>query len=297
MCTHPNIALDYGISSETGKHIIRFKKIPLNYDLKAYMDLYPKDVAFLVPCGHCPECLTNYRKQWATRCVCESIYHKDNCFITLTYDDEHYKYNLSKDDVRDFIKKLRNWKINVRYFGCGEKGSHTGRNHYHLILFGYIPEDLKYYSKSNSGCRMYTSSFLSSIWNNGHVIVQNFTKKTASYVAGYISKKLGSSDGFLMMSSHPGLGYQFYQDHKKDIFEYDQIYLGMSGINKVPRYFIKLLEADGFDLFDFRNKRKKGAMASLYRNASNHRFELLDKSFKYNDLIALRKYNRLVRSM
>lgn len=294
MCVHPLVGLNLGINPDTGKSIIKIKKVPIDYDLTSFMNLYPKDMAFLIPCGHCVECTSLYRKQWSTRCACEALYHDWTCFLTLTYDDEHYS-KLNKHHLRKFFHDLRADGLKIRYFACGERGSQTGRNHYHCLLFGYRPDDMKFYSKSSSGERMYHSKYLQDKWNKGLVIVQEFSPKTASYVAGYVGKKLGDSSGFIMMSTHPGLGFQFYEENKDLIYQYDQIYLGVHGVRKVPRYFIKLLEKDGFVLDDFKNARKYGAKEALYRKANVHGFDFLDKTFRYDEIIAINKFNKLRR--
>ena len=46
-----------------------------------------------IPCGHCIGCRLEYSRQWANRCLLEMQQHEQNCFITLTYDDEHIKNN------------------------------------------------------------------------------------------------------------------------------------------------------------------------------------------------------------
>lgn len=296
MCCKPLVAFNFGTDSETGKEIIQIKRVPLDYDLQSFLHEFRIYKPFLIPCGHCPECLTNYRKEWATRCVCESQYHKDSIFLTLTYDEVHHR-KIDKNEIRQFIKSLRNDGIECRYFACGELGTRTSRNHYHCILFGYRPDDLKFYSKSSSGCRMYTSKYLQEKWNKGLVIVQDFSKKTASYVAGYVSKKIGASDGFLMMSTHPGLGYQYYLDHKYQIYKTDQIYLGLNGIGKVPRYFLKLLEKDGFDLTHIKESRQIGSKERLALLQREHNLDLMDHVLIYQRNIAVKKYNRLVRPL
>jgi hypothetical protein len=62
-----------------------------------------------IPCRSCVECVIGYSNQWATRVAAEASCHRENCFITLTYNDE----NLPKDnqvavrEVQLFLKRLR----------------------------------------------------------------------------------------------------------------------------------------------------------------------------------------------
>ena len=46
-------------------------------------------VPVTVGCGKCIECLNAYSEEWATRIVDEASLYPLNCFVTLTYDNEH----------------------------------------------------------------------------------------------------------------------------------------------------------------------------------------------------------------
>ena len=87
----------------------------------------------------------------------ESQVHADNCFVTLTYDDEHlprphrpghWMPSLSPYHVTNFIKRLRrHYEIPIRYFLAGEYGNDSQRPHYHLALFGLSPLQFKLHKK------------------------------------------------------------------------------------------------------------------------------------------------------
>lgn len=47
------------------------------------------DRPVFLPCGGCIGCRLERAQAWAVRCVHEAQMHEANCFITLTYDDEH----------------------------------------------------------------------------------------------------------------------------------------------------------------------------------------------------------------
>ena len=112
--------------------------------------LYDSSGKFVVlPCGQCYACRIAKSREWASRCVMESKLHKENCFITLTYNDEHLPSDLSlqKDDFTKFIKRLRkNTGDKIRYYACGEYGDLYQRPHFHACLFGYRPDDLVLFS-------------------------------------------------------------------------------------------------------------------------------------------------------
>lgn len=79
-----------------------------------------------VPCGNCINCRLETARQWAVRCVHEASLYNDNCFITLTYSDEHLPKDKSihKDTFQKFMRRLRK-KINheIRFFASGEYGT------------------------------------------------------------------------------------------------------------------------------------------------------------------------------
>ena len=132
-----------------------------------------------------------------------------NCFVTLTYDDEHIPHNwtLNKRDFQLFMKRLRKTYSHktIRYFHVGEYGDrcpHTtygeeplcggcnvGRPHYHAILFNHDFRDRELFGERN-GVPHYTSAELTEIWGNGFTQVGDVTPESAGYVARYALKKV-----------------------------------------------------------------------------------------------------------
>lgn len=166
----------------------------------------------------------------------------------IKYSDDEYNATLKLEDLQNFMKGLRR-ELNripdgkrtgkkryyteddpeykkVRFFASGEYGDHTRRPHYHLLLFNYCPDDLLAYSVSDLDYTYYTSEFLSGIWKKGHVIVTEASWETAAYTARYIMKKQTGAAAsfyeennivpeFCTMSRKPGIGFAWYNDHKK----------------------------------------------------------------------------------
>ena len=91
-----------------------------------------------VACGKCDGCTARKAQEWGIRCYHESLQHKRNAFLTLTYDDNNCPPELVKSDLSIFIRELRRelYPDKIRYFGCGEYGEETHRPHYHLLVFG-----------------------------------------------------------------------------------------------------------------------------------------------------------------
>ena len=60
-----------------------------------------------LPCGQCVGCRLERSRQWAMRCMHEAQMHKDNAFVTLTYDQDHFKPSLDYRDFQLFMKRAR----------------------------------------------------------------------------------------------------------------------------------------------------------------------------------------------
>ena len=132
----------------------------------------------LVPCGKCPECKAKWRSQLAQRVRYELLrYHGNCCFLTLTANPAtiHKTFPDGSLDHRPFqlfMKRLRitlerqGFKGKIKYLMCGEYGDNNGRPHYHAIIFGWKPEDLRYKGTSRKGLKRYKSKFLDSIWKD-----------------------------------------------------------------------------------------------------------------------------------
>lgn len=62
-----------------------------------------------IACQQCIGCLLEDSRKWATRCMHEARMHKYNCFLTLTFDNDHRPDSHSLDHryYQLFVKKLR----------------------------------------------------------------------------------------------------------------------------------------------------------------------------------------------
>ena len=50
---------------------------------------YGNSTPIKIPCGQCIGCKLERSRQWGVRCMHEAQMHKQNCFITLTYNEEN----------------------------------------------------------------------------------------------------------------------------------------------------------------------------------------------------------------
>lgn len=214
-----------------------------------------------IPCGRCIGCRIDKARDWSVRIMCESMTSLTSYFLTLTYDDEHLTDDLSlnKEHVREFIKDLRNSQnykygiTNIRHLTAGEYGTVSGRAHYHMILFNSNIPDLKVW-KVSKGNVLYTSDYINSLWNRGYVVIGDVTVQSSQYVSRYTLKKLGADDysgmniqpPFIMMSTRPGIGYDYFIEHKDELYENFSIFIDHKEAS-LPKYFLKLLDKFGYN--------------------------------------------------
>lgn len=223
-----------------------------------------------LPCGQCIGCRLDKSKAWAIRCMHEAKFHERSCFITLTYDPEHLPAHgdLVYRHFQLFCKRLRKKCGKFRFFMCGEYGDELSRPHFHACLFGMDFPDRVYFKKTDSGESIYTSSTLASLWTFGFSSVGNLTIESAAYVARYVCKKVDPNydsrylrvdpltgecvsvtPEFGQMSRRPGIGAQFLEKFKGDVYPRDYV-VSDGRRSRVPRYYDKLLEVCDPDMTD-----------------------------------------------
>lgn len=161
-----------------------------------------QDAPINLPCGKCIGCRLDQSRQWAVRCVNEASLHDDNCFLTLTYEDEYLPNGASLDrrDFQLFMKRLRKEIApkKIRYYGCGEYGEEQdplvptkiGRPHFHAIIFGYDFDDKEIHSVNHQDDHLFISEKLDRLWGKGFASIGNVTFASAAYVARYCTKKI-----------------------------------------------------------------------------------------------------------
>lgn len=224
-----------------------------------------------LPCGQCLGCRLDRAREWSVRCLHEAKMHRENCFITLTYNDENLPADgsLHYRDFQLFMKRLREKLGPVRFFMCGEYGESTLRPHYHAVLFGVDFQDKKEYKKNAQGDMLYTSKILEELWGKGFCPIGLVTRQSAGYVARYCVKKVtgdraeehykGREPEFARMSLKPGIGAEFFKKFESDILPND--YVIESGFKiPVPKYYDKLFKGNIEDV-KFRREKFGRTMA------------------------------------
>lgn len=247
-CYHPIKGWRAKNKNATGKRSIVFK-----------IDQGYADMEVQVPCGQCIGCRLERSRQWAVRCVHEASLHEENCFLTLTYNNDNLPPGgtLDRTHFPLFMKRLRKFlgEKKVRYFHCGEYGEKSHRPHYHAILFGHEFED-KIQIGEQGGFPLFQSPTLDLLWSHGNVIIGAVSFESAAYVARYIVKKQTGENSethyrsldpdtgevtkiepeYVTMSRRPGIGKGWFDKYKNDVFPKD--FFTLRGVKmKPPRFY------------------------------------------------------------
>ena len=129
------------------------------------------------------------------------------CEGSIVYGGNGLK-TLIPSDVQLFMKRLRRHleyqpkklkgirdhiKTSIRYFAVGEYGSKTHRPHYHILIFGWRPSDLRIHQykikEDGTPYYIYRSSQIEKLWTSGFSTVMNVDYGVAKYCARYVTKK------------------------------------------------------------------------------------------------------------
>mgnify|MGYP000216674262 CR=1 FL=1 len=252
-----------------------------------------------VPCGQCIGCRLERSRQWAIRCVHEATLHRDNVFITLTYNDENLPESgtLVKKHFQDFMKRLRKHihPKKVRYYHCGEYGDENHRPHYHALLFGYDFIDKVKYS-DNGENSLYISETLNKIWGKGYCYIGSVTFESAAYVARYIMKKITGENAedhyssldletgeihkiipeYTTMSRKPGIGQGWYEKYKDDTYKDDTIVVRGQPM-RPPHYYDTQLEKEDRNQHDNLKRVRKLEGIKNKHNSTGRRLIVREK--------------------
>lgn len=254
-----------------------------------------------LPCGRCVGCRLERSRQWAVRCMHESQMHKENCFVTLTYDDEHLPplASLRYRDFQLFLKRARKRLGKFRYFAGGEYGEQTNRPHYHACLFGIDFPDRLYFKTTGSGEKIYTSELLSLLWPHGHSSIGTLTFESAAYVARYCLKKVngdgaefhynGREPEMGHMSLKPGIGETWFRKYHSDVYPSDQV-ISRGYPAKPPRYYDKKLKKISQEMLD-------EVQYMRYSSSRGRSHDETDERLHDREVVTLAKLSHLRREL
>jgi len=252
-----------------------------------------EDLEIQIPCGQCIGCRLERSRQWAIRCVHEASLYDENCFITLTYNDQNMPRDksLNVEHFQKFMKRLRKrTNAKIRYYHCGEYGEQCavcgrnrrdchlngctfikslGRPHFHACVFNYdFPDKILY--QTNNGIDIYTSETLSDLWPMGFSTLGDVTFESAAYTARYITKKIFGEDAidyyqnrkpeYTTMSN--GIGKDWFHLFQSDLYPLDKCIINGKEV-KIPKYYDSILQdMEAFELLKLKAKRKAKALAN-----------------------------------
>jgi hypothetical protein len=198
-----------------------------------------------IPCGKCDECISRRAIEWSMRAKHEISLHEENCFITLTYDDNSRPKEILKSDFQKFLKRLRkkyHLHNKIRYMVSYEYGTKNNNFHMHAILFGFDFKKQKLLNKNN-GNPLYTSEDLGALWTHGYHSIGQANEKTAYYIASYALKgnnkevvdpESGEINQFtdcMDVSKRPAIGLRYFVKNAEQIVN----------TGNIPRYYEKKL--------------------------------------------------------
>lgn len=282
----------------------------------------------LIPCGKCIQCRKLERYQWTSRIELEAKQYDYNYFLTLTYNEENlyipdYTVNkktgeifkndgswtgsLNKKDLQQFIKSLRTYfkrdfdHDGVKFYACGEYGDIGDRPHYHIILMNTPPLEQKLVPQTKN---ILTNDRITDIWHKGFTSIGECNWTTIGYTAGYCQKKLfgdykdeyyakkGQEPIFANMSRRPGIGRAYYEEHKDEIYELDEIINSKGNSMRPPAYFDRLMDIGEKDVIDnIKNIRDINAYNKTKKKLSKTDLSLKEQ-YEIEERTAIEKFKK-----
>lgn len=277
-CTNPSSGWFSAVINPTGKRSVTFS---------AQDGLLDRPVD--VPCGKCTGCKADQSLWWSIRAYHESQLHDANCFLTLTYDDEHLPSDglVHKEDLQKFFKRLRH-KYKVRYIACGEYGETTRRPHFHALIFGQDFNHARY--RVDIDDTQYTHTQLRDIWGMGHVSIAPCSFASIMYVCGYVHKKIGSDeDTYFCSSRRPnGIGHEWLNRYWDDLRRTGTCTIEGQEFAIPPRYLV--WKEDQFK--EVKKLRKEYAVKAKESIAGNI-WAMRNRELNRNALLKQRKRGKL----
>lgn len=179
---------------------------------------------------------------------------------------------------------------------CGEYGERFGRPHYHALLFNFDFKDKYYWRTTKQKNIIYRSDELEKLWPFGLSDIGTVTSKSASYVAGYIQKKITgeAAEGYYLkpnrstgelvevipeyngMSLKPGIAKDWYDKYWKDVFPSDSIHMDGKRVI-VPKYYLDQLK----DSHPWVHEMVKAWRVEDFKEISQEELEKRELAIKY----------------
>lgn len=249
-------------------------------------------------CGKCLFCRKKNAFSLAVRCVLHASLYEQNCFLTLTYDENkpNYHNKLSYKDIQDFKKRLRSYidrkfQRKVEIFNVHEYGK-NGKKHWHLVLFNFdFPDKTEFFMKNTH--MIYTSEELNKIWGHGHCSIGSVTEASAMYQAQYTQKDIkngNENSEKKAKSNHKGIGFPYFKKHYRQILLLGYVPFGDQKI-PIPRSFERIAHKHYSHFYEPINFFKTTERERLYTpfKAGEENREIADLYIYYRDTIKAEK--------
>lgn len=240
------------------------------------------------------------KRSWAIRCVHEAQMHEKNCFLTLTYDDEHLPEDRSLvvSDWQKFAKRVRKKHGPFRFMHCGEYGEEGLRPHYHALIFGldFAEDSVPILRAEKHPLRI--SESVQKLWGLGFHTIGEVSFDSAAYVASYVTKQVTGRKAvewgayervdpetgeywevakeYATMSRRPGLGTSWFEKYCGDV--YPDNFVVMKGQKfKPPSFYDGLLEQRDKVLHKRMLEQRKSVVRKDGWNMTDERLEVREK--------------------
>lgn len=211
-----------------------------------------KGINYQVPCRWCMGCRIDKRNMWNNRIRWEAYDMQQlgfrSSFVTLTYDEDHYKGGVCKKDIIDFVKRLREHlsrnndlrnNRKFKYFISSEFGDEGNRGHYHGCFIGLESRFL--------------DSFIRKTWKKGFHQCRPLIPSRIAYTTKYMDKQIFGPEtkGFkpediitfpFTMKSN-GIGAHYLMEHSDEALESGVLFSSGKFI-KFPTYYAKKFGVD-----------------------------------------------------
>lgn len=181
---------------------------------------------------------------------------------------------------------------------CAEYGPKTLRPHYHAVIFGHdFREDREQIGEGARGDALYESKSLNEIWSYGYVRIGDVNYRSAGYVARYLLKKAKSeaakesayhridaetgeywivSPEFSLMSRRPGLGRQYYDSYKHELYPSD--FCIIEGVkHRLPKYYDSILEKEDPELWNLVKEERRKRFSKHKNNNTSERLRVRER--------------------
>ncbi|QCS37079.1 replication initiation protein [Tortoise microvirus 50] len=291
MCNSPLVAMKLeNVYTKSGKNkVVVLGGLAAREHLE-FGDSSQLNTPFLIPCGKCVSCRIKHSREWAVRCCHEASLYEKNCFITLTYNNEHLPSDksLHLEHWQKFMKRFRKkYGEGIRFFMCGEYGSVNARPHYHACIFGFDFPDKEIWQVREK-IPLYRSHSLEKLWPFGFSTIGEVTFESAAYVARYIFKKItgdkaaehynGRKPEFITMSRRPGIAHDWFLKNERDIYSNDFLIDQKKHKIRPLRYYDHLMEIYSPDEYYILKKQR---LENLSKIDSFQRMQDKEKFKKY----------------